>query len=199
MSEVNIQAAVQGLNEGINASVSSLSQSLNAEISSSFIYAVSPSARVEQLPNGNVLVTITDKDGTTTAQIPIVSDENIENIIDKYFQEHPVAEKYIQQHNESTSAHQDIRQLIQQAINSIPTKISQLENDKNYITNFKDLILEYNSYHDFPNIPSEKQRKQIFLDKSTGDMYIFGIGNSLTYSSIGISSQDYIYGGDSNS
>jgi len=37
----------------------------------------------------------------------------------------------------------------------------------------------------------------IFLDKETGDMYIFGLNNSLTYSSIGLANQDYICGGDS--
>ena len=107
---------------------------LQAEIATSFIYAISPSAKVENLPNGRILITITDKEGTTTAQVPVISKEGIENIINEYFQEHPIAEKYIQQHNESASAHQDIRQLIQQAINRIPIKTSQLENNSGFIT-----------------------------------------------------------------
>ena len=37
----------------------------------------------------------------------------------------------------------------------------------------------------------------IFLDKSTGDMYVFGLNNSLTYSSIGMASNDVVYGGNS--
>jgi len=40
---------------------------LQAEIATSFIYAISPSAKVENLPNGRILITITDKEGTTTA------------------------------------------------------------------------------------------------------------------------------------
>lgn len=107
---------------------------LQAEIATSFIYAISPSAKVENLPNGRILITITDKEGTTTAQVPVISKEGIEDIINEYFQEHPIAEEYIQQHNESASAHQDIRQLIQQAINRIPIKTSQLENNSGFIT-----------------------------------------------------------------
>lgn len=107
---------------------------LQAEIATSFIYAISPSAKVENLPNGRILITITDKEGTTTAQVPVISKEGIENIINEYFQEHPIAEEYIQQHNESASAHQDIRQLIQQVINRIPIKTSQLENNSGFIT-----------------------------------------------------------------
>ena len=107
---------------------------IQAEIATSFIYAVSPSAKVENLPNGNVLITITDKEGTTAAQVPIINEESLENIINEYLQEHPAAQSYIQQHNESASAHQDIRQLIQQAINRIPTRTSQLENNNGFIT-----------------------------------------------------------------
>lgn len=36
---------------------------------SGIIYAYSPSAKIERLDNGNYLITITDKDGTTTAEI----------------------------------------------------------------------------------------------------------------------------------
>ena len=69
----------------------------------------------------------------------------------------------------------------------IPTKVSQLRNDKKYISNFKELLVSYPSYWEFPNIPSETERNMIFLDSSTGDMFIFGLNNNLTYTSIGIS------------
>lgn len=36
---------------------------------SGIIYAYSPTAKIELLPNGNYLITITDKNGTTTAEI----------------------------------------------------------------------------------------------------------------------------------
>ena len=86
MSEVNIHTTIQGLNEGLNASISSLTQSLNAEVSASIIYAISPLAKVEELPDGKVLITITDKNGTTTSEINNVNQETINNFIQDYFQ-----------------------------------------------------------------------------------------------------------------
>ena len=182
----------------INAEVNVLDQDIEVGLASSIIYAFSPIAKVQLLQNGNYRIIITDKNGTTTAEIPIVSKQNIDLIITQYFQENPILQQYIAQHNISQQAHQDIRILIQNVLETIPTRISQLQNDSNYIKNFKELLIEYNTYWDFPNIPSENERDMIFLDKSTGDMYVFGLNNSLTYSSIGISNQDYIYGGDSN-
>lgn len=195
---VNINAEVNKLTRNIQAQMNVLDQDIEVGLSSSIIYAFSPIAKIQLLQNGNYKITITDKNGTTTAEIPLVTKENIDNIINQYFQEHPIIQEYIQEHNISQQAHQDIRILIQNAIATIPTRISQLQNDSNYIKNFKELLVEYNTYWDFPNIPSERERDMIFLDKSTGDMYVFGLNNSLTYSSIGISSQDYIYGGDSS-
>lgn len=46
-----------------------LPQNLKAEIQQSFIYAISPSAKVEEFPDGKILITITDKLGTTQAQL----------------------------------------------------------------------------------------------------------------------------------
>jgi hypothetical protein len=37
----------------------------------------------------------------------------------------------------------------------------------------------------------------IFVDSSTGDMYVFGLGGTAAYTSIGVSDQDTIYGGSS--
>lgn len=182
----------------INAEVRTLTQDIEVDFASSIIYAFSPIATVSQLPNGDVIITITDKNGTTSEIIPVVTEQTISRFIDEYFEENPIIQEYIAQHNISNQAHQDIRQLIQNAVDSIPTRVSQLQNDSNYVVNFKELIVEYNTYADFPNIPSNSQKDMVFLDKSTGDMYVFGLNNSLTYTSIGISNQDIIYCGDSN-
>lgn len=194
---ININAEVNRLTRNIEAELNVLDQDIEVGFTSSIIYAFSPIAKVEQLQNGNYLIIITDKNGTTTAEVPIVTQETIEYFISEYFQKNPIIQEYIQQHNISNQAHQDIRLLIQNAINSIPTKVSQLQNDVKYIKNFKELIIEYNTYYDFPNIPSQNQKDMVFLDKSTGDMYVFGLNNSLTYTSIGLSNQDQIYGGNS--
>ena len=194
---VNIEAEVNKKTINVPVEIQSLTQDIEVNFASSIIYAFSPVATIEELQNGNYLITITDKNGTTTGEIPVVTKENIDKIITQYFHENPIIENYIQEHNIFNTAHQDIRQLIQQAIASIPTRVSELQNDSNYIKNFKDLLVEYESYYDFPNVPSEEERNMIFLDKSTKDMYVFGLNNSLTYSSIGIANQDYIYGGDS--
>lgn len=182
----------------INAEINVLDQDIEVDLMSSIIYAFSPIAKVQLLTSGSYLITITDKNGTTTAEIPVVSKENIDNIITQYFEQNPIIQEYIQEHNISDTAHEDIRLLIQNALDSIPSKVSQLQNDSNYIKNFKELIREYDSYYDFPNIPDEKDKNMVFLDKSTGDMFVFGLNNTLAYTAIGISSQDYIYGGNSN-
>lgn len=196
---VNIQAEVSQRTYNVPVEVNTLLQDIEVDLSSSIIYAFSPTAKVERMQDGdNYLITITDKNGTTTAIVPIIDDENIDRVINQYFQEHPIIQQLIQQHNISAQAHQDIRNLITQAIRMIPTKVSQLRNDKKYISNFKELLVIYPSYWEFPNIPPETERNMIFLDSSTGDMFVFGLNNNLTYTSIGISNQDDIYGGDSN-
>lgn len=195
---VNLDVEVGQLTKNIEAQLNVLDQDIEVDFGSSIIYAFSPVAYITQLEN-SYLITITDKNGTTSAEIPAVTKENIDGIITEYFAEHPIIQQYIQQHNISQQAHADMRQLIQNAFNSIPTRVSQLENDSKYATTFKDLIVEYNTYWDFPNIPSNDIKDMVFLDKSTGDMYVFGINNSLTYSSIGLSTQDTIYGGDASS
>lgn len=195
---VNVNAEVNKLTRNIRAEVNILDQDIEVGFASSIIYAFSPIAKVQLLQNGNYLITITDKNGTTTAEIPVVTKENIDRIIDEYFEQNPIIQEYIHEHNISDTAHEDIRLLIQNAMNSIPTQLSQLQNDTNFIKNFKELLREYNSYYDFPNIPREEDRNMVFLDKSNGDMYVFGLNNTLTYTAIGISDQDYIYGGSSN-
>lgn len=69
MAIINLQSEIKELSQSFQASLVSLTHTLNAEISENIIYAVSPTAKIEQLSNGNFLITITDKNGTTTAQL----------------------------------------------------------------------------------------------------------------------------------
>ena len=74
MPIININAEINEVTQSLQASLSSNQHRINAEISSGIIYAISPTAKVEQLPNGNYLITITDKNGTTTAEIENVNE-----------------------------------------------------------------------------------------------------------------------------
>ena len=69
MAEVNLKAEIKNISQSLQASLSSLSQSLNAEISTGIIYAISPTAKIQKLPNGDYRITITDKNGTTTTTV----------------------------------------------------------------------------------------------------------------------------------
>lgn len=181
----------------LNAQVGVLDQDIEVGLSSSIIYAFSPIAKVQELPNGYFLITITDKNGTTTAIIPVVSEENIAEVVNQYFEQNPIIQDYIHQHNISDQAHEDIRQLITQVATNIPTRVSQLENDEKYIKNFKELLKFYPSYYSFPNIPTQDQKDMIFVDQSNNDMYVFGLNDTLAYSSIGIANKETIFGGES--
>lgn len=196
---IHIDSSVKKLTKNIQAELSENSQDIEVDLSLGIIYAFSPIANIELMDNGNYLITITDRLGTTTAEIPNFTDEVIDNAVENYIESHSIIAQLIQEHNLSDQAHQDIRNLIQQAISQIPTKVSQLENDQKYVKNAKELMVVYNSYFEFPNIPPEEEKDMIFLDKSTGDMYVFGVNNTLAYSSVGIGNNDIINGGDSSS
>lgn len=134
---VNIQTGVNILDINIQAEVDVLDQDIEVDFSSSIIHAFSPTATIVQLSDGTgYLITITDKNGTTSAKIPVVTQENIDRIIANYFQTNPIIEQYIQQHNISNQAHADIRTLIQSQVERINTSISALEVSK--ITYFSD-------------------------------------------------------------
>ena len=83
---VNINAEVNRLTRNIEAEINVLDQDIEVDFASSIIYAFSPIANVQQLANGNYLITITDKNGTTTAEINNVTQENINRFIEYYFQ-----------------------------------------------------------------------------------------------------------------
>ena len=195
---IHIDSSINKLTQNIQAELSENNQGIEVDLSMGIIYAFSPIANITLMSNGNYLITITDKLGTTTAEIPNFTEAEIDRAIETYLNEHSVIADLIQEHNLSVQAHQDIRNLIQQAINRIPTRLSQLINDEGFIKNVKELMVSYNTYFEFPNIPSQEERDMIFLDKSTGDMYVFGINDSLSYTAIGISNNDVINGGDSS-
>ena len=60
-------------------------QALEANISAAIIDAFSPIANVTLLENGNYLITITDKKGTTTAEIPVLTKDAIFRILIDFF------------------------------------------------------------------------------------------------------------------
>ena len=72
-------------------------QQIDVDLASSILYVFSPSAKVELLNNGNYLITIIDKDGTTTAEIPVLTEVLIKNLLNEYFEQNPINEQYIQQ------------------------------------------------------------------------------------------------------
>lgn len=194
-----ISARVDKKTKNIQVEVKTLDQDIEVGIAEGIISAFSPTVTIEELESGNFLITITDRTGTTTAEIPILSDEILNAKLIQYFEHNPVILDYIREHNQDVQSHPHIRNVLSEIINLIPTKISELDNDEKYIKNIHEMLVEYDSYYHFPNIPAEKEKKMIFLDKSTGDMYVFGLNNSLTYTSIGFSNQDLIDGGDSTS
>ena len=199
---VNIKAKIQSPNViKIGARVQNLNSGIHARLSQGIIYAFSPTALVELIDDTYYLITITDKNGTTTAEIPALTDSHITSVVANYFANNPIIENAIQEHNQSEQAHEYIRQLILDAISHlvIPTRVSELINDEHYLKTFKEQLIPYPSKYEFPNIPPEGQRDMIFLDASTGDMYVFGLNNNASYSSIGIANKDAVYGGDASS
>ena len=87
---LNIEVQLEPRVRNISVDVESQLQDIEVGICSSFIYAFSPTAKVEELPNGNYLITITDKYGTTTAEVPVVDSETINEYIENYLENNPI-------------------------------------------------------------------------------------------------------------
>lgn len=109
---VNLNASVQENVRNLNVELDPLLQDIEVDLSTNIIYAFSPIAKIEPIENGNYLITITDKFGTTTAQIPNLSLETIDGFIEDYLSRNNIIEEYIYAHNISDTAHEDIRNLI---------------------------------------------------------------------------------------
>lgn len=111
---VNLEASVQNRTQNLNVELESLTQDIEVGMSCNIVYAFSPTVNITQLQNGNYLITITDKYGTTTAEVTNVTSETIQNILDEYFETHDVISTYIRQHDTDPQSHQDIRDWIQE-------------------------------------------------------------------------------------
>lgn len=109
--KILIQAQINDNSHAIQSSLSSLNQAFSIDMASSIIYAISPTAKVEKLPNGNVLITITDKNGTTVSEIDNVSYETINNFIQKYLQENQVVEEYFEEHGEELKNYEKLNNI----------------------------------------------------------------------------------------
>lgn len=86
----DIEAEINKRTIDIPIEMQSLTQDIEVNFASSIIYAFSPTATIEELQNGNYLITITDKNGTTTCEIPIIQEETIGALINDYVQQHPI-------------------------------------------------------------------------------------------------------------
>ena len=87
---INIEAEINKKTINVPVELQSLTQDIEVNFVPSIIYAFSPFAKIEELQNGNYLITITDKNGTTTGEIPVVTQETIDNFIDYYMQSHSI-------------------------------------------------------------------------------------------------------------
>lgn len=56
-----------------------------------------------------------------------------------------------------------------------------------------DLVLEYETFYEFPNVG---RKDMVYMDKSTGDLYLYGVGGKSVYTSIGIANGDTLFGGN---
>jgi len=70
-----ISARVDKKTKNIQVEVKALDQDIEVGIAEGIISAFSPTVTIEELESGNFLITITDRTGTTTAEIPILSEE----------------------------------------------------------------------------------------------------------------------------
>ena len=123
-----IQANVRPLVKNIAVTTTPLLQDIGVQLSSNIIYAFSPTAYVQQLPSGNYLVSITDKNVTTTAQIPRVNDEYIAQIINEYFSSRSVISDFLEEYNNEEESRALIQNLILNAVSSLNEQITSLTN-----------------------------------------------------------------------
>lgn len=124
IERLNLQAQVASNLQNINVEIDPLLQDIQVGVSSLLIHAFSPTAKVEKLPNGNYLITITDKNGTTTAQVPVVNQDTIDRYITYYFEHNPIIiQQLVKQAHDYQELYRQLKQLIQGAIDvSVPAQ-----------------------------------------------------------------------------
>lgn len=121
---LNIEVQLEPRVRNISVDVESQLQDIEVGICSSFIYAFSPTAKVEKIENGNYLITITDKNGTTTAEVPVVDQETIDGYIEYYLEHNPIIiQQLIKEAEDYQELYTELKQLIQNAIDvSVPAE-----------------------------------------------------------------------------
>ena len=116
-NNVQLQVQVQPRTRNIQVAAQTLSQDIEVKMSSFIIDAYSPTAKVEQISEGLILITITDKNGTTQAEIPVLSMSTVDNIIQHWFDTHdiPIVQG-IENEIRDQVIYQKLKQIIQGAI-----------------------------------------------------------------------------------
>lgn len=56
----------------MDTKIQPLVERVNVDLATKIIYAFSPSAKVEKVDGDKYIITITDKDGTTIAEVPLL-------------------------------------------------------------------------------------------------------------------------------
>ncbi len=108
-------------------------QDIEIGVHSNILYAFSPSAKIEKISNGNYLITITDKEGTTTGEVPVFDQDRLISFIDEYFNSRSVIADFLEEYNNQEESRLLIKNLILNAV-------SDLENEINSLTTFVNRI-----------------------------------------------------------
>lgn len=123
----DIDINVRPLVKNISVAAAPKLQDIQVEMRSNILFAFSPIAKVEQLSNGNYLISITDKNGTTTAEIPYPSIQNIDNLVDEYLNNRSVIQDFIREYNNSQESRQLIKELILDAVSDLQAEVNNLK------------------------------------------------------------------------
>ena len=123
----DIDINVRPLVKNISVTATPKLQDIQVEMHSNILFAFSPIAKVEQLPNGNYLISITDKNGTTTAEIPYPSMQNIDSLVDEYLRNRSVIQDFIKEYNNSQESKQLIKELILDAVFDLQAEVDDLK------------------------------------------------------------------------
>ena len=97
---VNLDVDVQKNLKNIDVEVETLTQDVQVDMSCNLVYAFSPIVNITQLQNGNYLISITDKFGTTTAEVNNITEETLDGFIKSCLEKNRIIEQYFEQHED---------------------------------------------------------------------------------------------------
>ena len=97
---VNLEASIQNKVHNLNVELEPLTQDIEVGMSCNIVYAFSPTVNITQLQNGNYLISITDKFGTTTAEVNNLNQETIDGFIKSCLEKNKIIENYFEEHSE---------------------------------------------------------------------------------------------------